>query len=90
MNNLNYGINTNTLPNITVTIRASCAISRIHIQVMLDDKVSSMIEKYRNLSVDRDDTKKFFNLAKALNPCVTLEEEGITEGASFPKIKVPK
>ena len=66
MNNLNYGINTNTLTNITVTIRASGAISRIHIQVMLDDKVSSMIEKYRNLSGDRDDTKKFFNLAKAI------------------------
>ena len=38
----------------------------IHIQVMLDDKVSSMIEKYRNLSGDKDDTKKFFNLAKAI------------------------
>ena len=66
LNNLNYVINTNTLPNITVTIRASGAIARIHVQVMLDDKVSSMIEKYRNLSGDKDDTKKFFNLAKAI------------------------
>ena len=53
---------------------------------MLDDKVSSNIEEYRNLCGDRDVIKKFFNLARIINPCLTIAEEGITEGASFLKI----
>ena len=61
LNNLNYGNNTNTLPYITVFFIASNTNSAppIKVQVMLDDKVSSMIEKYRNKSGDKDYGKKF-------------------------------
>ena len=43
-----------------------------------NDKVSSMIEKYRNLSGDRNPNKKFIFKARKLNGSLTLAEVGIT------------
>ena len=49
---------------------------------MLEDKVSDAIEKYRNDSNDRDQTKKFIFNAKPLHPSLKLIEAGITNNAN--------
>ena len=52
---------------------------QIKVQCLLNDKVSSMIEKYRNLSGDRNPSKKFIFNARKLNESLTLAEAGITD-----------
>ena len=47
------------------------------------EKVSSLIEKYRNKSGDRDDNKKFIFNAKNLNLSLTVAEAGITNNANI-------
>ena len=55
----------------------------IMIQCMQDDKVSSVIEKYRMKANDRDDSKKFIFNAKNLTPSLTVAEAGITNNANI-------
>ena len=50
---------------------------------MQDDKVSSVIEKYRMKANDRDDSKKFIFNAKNLTPSLTVAEAGITNNANI-------
>ena len=54
----------------------------IMVQCMSDEKVSDVIEKYRNQSNDRDMTKKFIFNAMPLNPNLTVAEAGMEEGSN--------
>ena len=53
------------------------------IQSFLDEKVSDIIERYRNKANDFDQTKKFIFNAKILKPNLTLEESGISNNANI-------
>ena len=55
----------------------------IEIQCMNDEKVSSLIERYRNKAGDYDKTKKFIFNAKDLKPLLSLAESGITNNANI-------
>ena len=52
-------------------------IPPVTIQCKLDDRVSFAIEKYRNVSGDKDSNKKFIYNAKCLNPTLTKREADI-------------
>ena len=72
---------------ICVIFRASGTTGQngapIMIQCMQEDKVSSIIEKYRMKSGDNDDSKKFIFNAKNLNPSLSIAEAGITHNANI-------
>ena len=72
---------------IHVTFRAAGPDGRVLppmvIPCMPSDKVSDIIEKYRNKANDRDDTKKFIFNAKNLAPSLTVAEAGITNNANI-------
>ena len=53
------------------------------IQCMPNEKVSSLIEKYRNKTNDRDLTEKFTFNAKTLNPQLFVFEAGITNNSKI-------
>ena len=55
----------------------------IMIHCLLDEKVSSIIEKYRNACNDRDTNIKFIFHALPLNPSLTLSEAGITNNENI-------
>ena len=52
------------------------------IQCNINEKVSDIIEKYRNETGDRDLTEKFVYMAKVLNPAITLREAGMENNSS--------
>ena len=54
----------------------------IIIQCSRKDKVSDVIQKYRNESQDFDDTKRFVYNGKVLNPSLTLEEANMCDRAT--------
>ena len=74
-------------PGICVIFRASGATGQagapIMVQCMNEDKVSSVIEKYRSKASDNDTTKKFIFNAKNLNPSLTVAEAGLTNNANI-------
>jgi hypothetical protein len=82
--------NTNPMPNpdassqqergLCVIFRDSGADGPVMVECMPDDKVSDVIEKYRNKAGDHDYTKFIFN-AKNLDPSLTVAEAGITNNA---------
>ena len=53
----------------------------IMIQCMKNEKVSTLIEKYRNKTNDRDLTEKFVFNANTLDPQLFVFETGITDGS---------
>ena len=55
----------------------------IMIQCQPNEKVSSLIEKYRNKTNDRDLTEKFTFNAKTLNPQLFVFEAGITNDSKI-------
>ena len=55
----------------------------IMIQCTPNDKVSDIIEKYRNKANDRDNTKKFIFNARNLNTSLSVAEAGITNNANI-------
>ena len=68
---------------ITVIFRASPNPKPpIYIQCMFDDKVSSIIEKYRKKANDYSHTKKYIFNAKELNPLLSIAEAGLTNNAN--------
>ena len=71
---------------ITVTFRQAIEGSNktipTTIQCNINEKVSDIIEKYRNETGDRDLTKKFIYEARALNPSLTLLEAGMENNSS--------
>ena len=55
----------------------------ISIQCMPDEKVSTLIERYRNKADDHDQTKKFIFNAKNLNPELSLSAAGIAHNSNI-------
>ena len=55
----------------------------IMIQCMPDDKVASVINKYRIKTNDTDNTKKFIFNAKNLNASLSVAEAGLTNNANI-------
>ena len=53
------------------------------VQCMPDDKVQSVIDKYRNKAGDHDPSKKFIFNAKNLSPSLTVAEAGIANNANI-------
>ena len=49
----------------------------------MDEKVSSLIKKYRNLSDDRNDIRKLIFNAKNLSPNLIVAETGITNNGNI-------
>ena len=66
---------------INVVFRAQGALENnqepITVQCMLDDKISHIIQKYRNKSGDYNDQEKFIFNTKNLVPSLTVVEAGI-------------
>lgn len=48
-----------------------------------NEKFSKVIERYRDLSNDRDEEEDFIFNSRALNPSSTIEEAGITNGSQI-------
>ena len=55
----------------------------ISIQCMPNEKVSTLIERYRNKAGDHDQTKKFIFNAKNLNPELSLSAAGIAHNSNI-------
>ena len=55
----------------------------IMVQCMPDEKVSEVIEKYRNKAGDHDPNKKFIFNAKSLKSYLTVAEAGLTDNANI-------
>ena len=55
----------------------------ISIQCMPGEKVSTLIERYRNKAGDHDQTKKFIFNAKNLNPELSLSAAGIAHNSNI-------
>ena len=53
------------------------------VQCMPDERVSEIIEKYRNKSGDYDLSKKFIYNARALYPKLTVAEAELTNNANI-------
>ena len=67
--------------NITVFFKRDFGnVDRIMVQCKLDDKFSSVIEKYRNKTNDKESQIFIFN-AKRLNPELTCAEVGLIDNA---------
>ena len=62
----------------------------IEIQSSPDEKVSTIIEKYRNISSDLAPNKKFIFKDKELNPSLFLSEAGITDYSVIFVVKFEK
>ena len=62
-------------------------IGPIMIHCFPDEEVSSIIEKYRNKSNDRDPNKKFIFNAKNLSPYLSVAEAGITNNSNIFVVK---
>ena len=71
---------------INVTFRESGNISQLSavtVQCNPEEKVSDIIEKYRNKANDHDESKKFVFNAKDLNPNLSVTEAGIMNNANI-------
>ena len=55
---------------------------RIQIQATLDEKVSSIIDKYRNKTGDKEEKRFVFN-AKSLNQTLTAAEAGLMDNSTI-------
>ena len=71
----------------SVIFRASGATGQagapIMVQCTPNDKVSDIIDRYRNKANDHDTTKKFIFNAKNLNTSLSVSEAGITNNANI-------
>ncbi len=74
-------------PGFIVIFRACGATGQysapIMFQCMPDDKVSDVIEKYRNYTGDRDLSKKFIFNAQSLKPSLSVAEAGLVNNANI-------
>ena len=53
------------------------------IQCNDNDRLSDVIQKYRNKADDRDPTKRFIYNAKQLNTSLTVSEAGLPDNANI-------
>ena len=84
-NNFNSERNNTQINQINVYFRQHNFGERriISVRCEKNEKVSSLIEKYRNLSGDFDDDRKFIFKAKNLQPNLTVAEAGITNNENI-------
>ena len=82
-NMLNSIGNDNNQKIIYVIFRASDIIAPVTVQCNPEEKVSDIIEKYRNKVNDYDDSKKFIFNSKNLNPSLSLVEAGIKNNSNI-------
>ena len=78
-NSNNSQIENSNLVNILFHVRGSYDFSnmQIIIQIDINEKVSTLIQKYRNKTQDFEEKKKFIFNAKELNPSLSCEEAGL-------------
>ena len=57
--------------------------SHVSVECRFEDKISEIIERYRNLSSNNDETNKFIFNAKALNPSLTVAEAGLNNNSNI-------
>ena len=55
----------------------------LNIQCTGDEKVSALIQRYRDKSGDHDNTKRFIFNAKNLNQKLTVNQAGITNNSNI-------
>ena len=68
--------------SFTVSFRFEGESKNVYnIQCRMKDKISDVIERYRNKSSDRRQTKKFVFNAKVLNSDQTVEEAGLSNNS---------
>ena len=86
-NQMGIGMTQASGPGFSLYFRASAATgptrAPIMVQCMPDEKVSDVIEKYRNYAGDRDLSKKFIFNAQSLKPSLSVAEAGITNNANI-------
>ena len=78
-------LNENQYHSIKVIFRAGSnriESKPITVECSPNEKVNDVIERYRNLSNDRDTTKKFIFNAFALNPSLTIAEAGMANDSN--------
>ena len=86
LNNMNAGNPQTTnsqFINVYFKAGAQGENGSIMIQCSLNDKISDLIQKYKNKSLEDVSLKKFIFNAKALVPSLTVAEAGLTEGANI-------
>ena len=91
-NNMNFKMNKNLINNqpnlnqIKVCVRKRGMCEKEEPTVILafhEEKVSDLIDKWRKITKNNDETLEFTFNAKNLNPSLTLAEAGIREGANI-------
>ena len=86
-NNPSNNQNSGDSAGINVFFRASGERAKtegpIMIQCRLEEKVSDIIQRYRNKVGDRGQEKKFIFNAKNLSPSLSLAEAGINNNANI-------
>ena len=85
LNNLGNNTQLNILINVNFRVSGSASqpISLVTVQCNSEEKVSDIIEKYRNKVNDYDDSKKFIFNSKNLNPSLSLVEAGIKNNSNI-------
>ena len=86
LNNMNAGNPQTTnsqFINVYFKAGANGENGSIMIQCSLNDKISDLIQKYKNKSLEDVSLKKFIFNAKALVPSLTVAEAGLSEGANI-------
>ena len=86
LNNMNAGNPQTTnsqFINVYFKAGANGENGSIMIQCSLNDKISDLIQKYKNKSLEDVSLKKFIFNAKALVPTLTVAEAGLSEGANI-------
>ena len=56
---------------------------------MPNEKISKVIERYRNKSLDRDTTEKFIFNSHVLNPSLTVAEAGMSDNSCVFVVATP-
>ena len=68
--------------NIYITFRKN-SNKGYSFQCHMDEKISIVIERYRNIASDFNDNEKFIFNAKALNPSITVAEAGFNNNSNI-------
>ena len=72
----------NLLRQINISFRSGCGFkSRTDIQCLLNEKVSDIIQRYREISGDNDPKKKFVFNAKDMDLSLTVDEAGLVNNS---------
>ena len=61
--------------------------SPINVEYFVNEKVSDIIQRYRNKALDFDYSKKFIFNAKSINPNLSSEEAGLTNNSNIFVVK---